>query len=156
MIAVRPALNDDIPALTELWYEKWALLSQSDPRIQLALDARARWSSAVSTWLTDPDRCVLVVEDAHPVGYAVGMVDALLPPGLIPERVGVILDIALDAHGSHAGAARALVDGLRTWFAARDVDQLVVRTPRRQPVEQAFWRALGAADWMDVLWLKRS
>ncbi|MDZ4763241.1 MAG: GNAT family N-acetyltransferase [Chloroflexota bacterium] len=155
MIAVLPATNTDLPALVEFWYEKWALLSQSDARIRLAPDARARWLDAARIWISDANSLFCAVtDDARTVGFAVGRIDAALMPGLMPT--GIITDIALDAHGSHAGAARALVAALRAGFAARGIEQIVVWTARQQPVEQAFWRGLGATEWMDGLWLKQS
>lgn len=154
MIAVRPAAVDDLPTLAAYWHEKWTLLSQADRRVRLAPDARAAWIAAAQTGLNESHRVLLVAEDDERViGYVVGRIE--LQPGLLPERLGVLTDIALDMHGYHAGAARALVEGLRAWFAARGVTQMMVWTPRRQPVEQAFWRALGAAEWMDGLWLKQ-
>jgi ribosomal protein S18 acetylase RimI-like enzyme len=154
MIAVRPATTADLPVLVEFWYEKWTLLSQSDARVRLLPDGRAAWQAAAKTWLHDERTALYTVTDEqHPVGYALGWIDPLFWAGLQP--IGVIVDIALDAHAPHIGAARALVEALRTHFAAQGMTQILVWTARQQPVEQAFWRALGAIDWMDGLWLKR-
>lgn len=155
MITVRPALEADLPHLVHIWYEKWTLLSQTDQRVRLASDARERWISGARAWIEAADvQLVSALTNATPIGYTVGrIVDA--PLGLIPDKMGVVMDIALDGHGNYPGAARMLVGALSGWFAARGVEQIVIWAARRQPVEQAFWRSLGAVEWMDGLWLKR-
>jgi hypothetical protein len=155
MITVRPTLEADLPHLVHIWYEKWTLLSQADQRVRLASDAKERWTSGVRAWVEAADmHMVSALTGDIPVGYAVGSImDA--PLGLIPEKMGVVMDIALDGHRNYPGAARMLIGVLRGWFAAHGVEQIVVWAARRQPVEQAFWRSLGAVEWMDGLWLKR-
>jgi len=107
------------------------------------------------SWIMAADtHMVSALTGEMPVGYAVGrMADA--PPGLIMDKMGVVMDIALDGHQGYPGAARMMVGALRAWFSAHGIEQLIVWTARRQPVEQAFWRSLGAVEWMDGLWLKR-
>ena len=155
MITVRPTIEADLPHLVHIWYEKWTLLSQADSRVRLASDAKERWTARAQAWLASADtHMVSALSADSPIGCAVGrMMDA--PPGLVPDKMGVVIDMALDGHRSYPGAARMLVGALRTWFAAHGVEQIMVWTARRQPVEQAFWRSLGAVEWMDGLWLKR-
>ncbi|PJF28362.1 MAG: hypothetical protein CUN53_00560 [Phototrophicales bacterium] len=155
MIAVRPTLEADLPHLVHIWYEKWTLLSQADRRIRLASDAKERWINTARAWIVAADtHMASALTDEIPIGYTVGRVmDA--PPGLIPDKMGVVMDIALYGHRSYPGAARLLIGTLRAWFAAHGVEQIVVWAARRQPVEQAFWRSLGAVEWMDGLWLKQ-
>lgn len=153
-LTVRPATTTDIPRLALLWYEKTVLQQQADPRLRLAPDAAAKWSAAAQGWLEDETRAVFVASSADlPVGYLVAAVENNAP-GLLPERIGTLLDLALDAHGYHAGAGRALVNAARDWLRAQGIEQAKVTISRRHAVEQAFWRALGAKDWFDCLWMK--
>jgi GNAT superfamily N-acetyltransferase len=133
-----------------MWYER-ALLQQQ----RAAPNARARWAAAVDAGLKDADTGMFVAEGADGLlaGYIVGHVQ-LAPPGLLPERQGVVTEMAIDAHHYHGGTARALVEALRGWFAERRVEQILVMVSQRSPVEQAFWRGLGGRKWMDVLWIK--
>jgi hypothetical protein len=112
------------------------------------------WAAAAQTWLDDA-RCGFFAaerDDGTLIAYIVGWLQPMA--GLTPSSVGLITDIAIDAHGYHGGVGRRLVDTLRGWFAERDVQQMVVWASRYDAVAQAFWRSLGAADWVDVLWIK--
>jgi GNAT superfamily N-acetyltransferase len=155
MITVRPTAEADLPRLADIWYEKWVLLSQADQRVRLASDAKERWKAAAASWLAEADvHMVSALTDEMPIGYAVGRI-ADAPPGLITDKMGAVMDIALDGHRSYPGAARMLVSALRAWFSARGIEQIIAWTARRHPVEQAFWRSLGAVEWMDGLWLRQ-
>jgi hypothetical protein len=151
MVTIRAATATDLPALAHLWHEKMVL--QADHRTAPAADARAGWVSAAQTWLEDA-RCGFFAaeRDGVLVAYIVGWVQPLA--GLTPSHVGLITDIAIDAHGYHGGVGRGLVDALRGWFVGREVQQMVVWAAHYDAVAQAFWRSLGAADWVDVLWIK--
>jgi hypothetical protein len=47
-----------------------------------------------------------------------------------------------------------LVKAAQDWLIAQGVEGLVVSVPRYQAVEQAFWRAMRAADVEDGFWMK--
>lgn len=150
---VRPAQPADLPALARMWYEKVALQQQADRWLRFAPDAETRWQAAAAAWLTD-DTLALLVADA-PDGLAGYALVRLQPgtPGLLPETLGVLSDMALDTHHYRGGVGRLLVNAAQAWLAARGVHQLTVSVSRRSAVEQAFWRSLGAQEWMDGLWM---
>jgi len=155
-IIVRAATLNDLPELTRLWHEKMVLQQQFDHRLSLAPDAANQWSAAVSDWLEDPD-CKMVIalrdSDTHTLAYAVGWVKRA-PPGLLTRHIGYITDIAVDAHRQQSGVSGLLLAALKSWFAGRDVQQMVAYVPHRGAVEQAFWRAQGASEWIDLMWIK--
>lgn len=153
-LSVRTATTSDIPRLTELWQEKMTLQQQYDQRLRLMPDAGVHWSTALGERLTEATCAVFVIErDKQIIGYVIGKIEATTP-GVLPERVGVVSDIAFDAHSTQGGLGRTLLQPLREWFAAQGVEQIVAQVSRRSAVEQAFWRALGATEWMNVMWLK--
>lgn len=149
MFDTRMSAPADIPALVELWHERALRL-----RLRLASDARERWSVAARNWMDDADVGIFVAESGGQlVGYIIGRVQPA-SAGLMPERNGVISEIALDVHQYHSGVGRLLVEAVRTWFRNRNIDQILVLVPQHSPVEQAFWRGLGVVKWMEVLWIK--
>ncbi len=154
VIIVRAATLNDFPELTRLWHEKMVLLQQFDSRFILTSTALGRWSDEVTGWLQDDDCCICVVErDHHVLGYAIGWRKPA-PPGLFSERIGYVTEIVVDAHAHQGGLGRLLLSNLRQWFAAQKIDQIVAFVPHRGAVEQAFWRAQGAAEWVDLMWIK--
>ncbi len=151
MATIRAATATDLPALAHLWHEKQVL--QADRRWVLAPNARDLWIEAARIWLNDP-RCGFFAAEQEDsvIGYIVGWLQPR--PGIMPEQIGLINEMAIDAHGYYGGVGRALVEALHGWFAARGVTQTAVWTPHYDAVAQAFWRSLGAAEWVDVLWIK--
>lgn len=150
---IRSAHSTDLPLLARLWYEKTVLQQQADPRLRFAPDAEKRWQHAAAGWIADADSEILVAEDSlQPVGYTVVRVQPGAP-GLLPECVGVLVDMALDTHRYRGGVGRALVGSARTWLQERGVARLMITVSQRSAVEQAFWRSLGAREWMDTLWM---
>jgi GNAT superfamily N-acetyltransferase len=153
-LLVRAATAHDLPRLASLWYENTVLQQQADRRLKMAPDGEARWTLAATAWLADPQARIVVADRGDGViGYAVGRVEAG-PSGLLPEQRGVILELAIDAHGYHAGVGRELIGALRQWFKGQGAEEFIVHVTRRHAVEQAFWRALGAKEWIDCLSMK--
>lgn len=152
MVTIRPAHAADLDVLSRYWYER-AVLTPAPPGLALAPDARDQWRAVATGWLSAADHCLLVaVAGETPIGFAAGRVSPA-PVGFGPQPVGDVLGLALEGHAYHAGAGRALADALRSWFRAQAVTQVRVNVPRSSPVEQAFWRALHGAAWMETLWL---
>lgn len=150
---VRPAHAADLPSLARMWYEKTVLQQQANPRLRFAPDAERRWQQAAAAWLNDADMAVLVaMDDDAPVGYTVVRAQAGAP-GLLPDCVGVVVDMALDTHRYRGGVGRRLVDAAREWLQSRGAAHMTVAVSQRSAVEQAFWRSLGAQEWMDCLWM---
>jgi ribosomal protein S18 acetylase RimI-like enzyme len=151
---IRPVQQDDLLQLSALWYEKAALLATQDVRLRLHSDARGEWQRVATTWVTATD-CVFLaaLQNGAAIGYVAGVVQPA-PPGYLPALFGNIQDLTLDVHRFEGGSARALVEAARDAFRAQGVEQIVVTVPRRSAIEQAFWRAYGAAQWMECLWIR--
>lgn len=153
-VTIRAANATDIPTMAVLWHEKTVVQQQQDSRFSLLPDAASRWAAAAANWLDNPHCQVYVGERSDGlVGYIIGWIQDA-PPGLSPERVGVVTDLAVGLHSYQSGLGRMLLDALKAWFAEQDVTSLLAQVPRRQPVEQAFWRALGATELTEVMWMK--
>ena len=74
--------------------------------------------------------------------------------GLYPERVGALLEMAVDLHCAHAGLSDALLDSAKGWLAKHDVRHLEIDAPARYPVEEAYWRAKRAKARFTGFWLE--
>jgi ribosomal protein S18 acetylase RimI-like enzyme len=154
MTFVRPASHSDLPTLSAIWHENRLLQQQFDSRLRLATDAPARWQSAAAAWIQSETVQMLAFEkEGRLLGYIVGQIEPA-PPGLLPEWVGVVLELNVDAHARENRVGRDLLIALREWFAGRGIRQVAARIIGHSAVEQAFWRSQGSTDWMAWLWLK--
>ncbi len=150
---IRLANSVDVPAMAVLWHERMTLQQRSDRRYKIAPNGQALWSTTVREWLVDDQFIIYVAHhESQLVGYIIGCIQAS-PPGVIPEQVGAVLEIVVGAHTNQSGLGRQLLDPVRRWFRERGLMRMIAYVPRRQPVEQAFWRALGAAELTDMMWM---
>lgn len=123
---IKLAANPDLEMLQRIYEERVALLRQGDRRIR----------PATVKWLDRIDGCVWIGEVDNAVA---GYVSAWWPDSLC-----MIDHMGLDAHTYYPGLARALVGAVRDAASARGTQEILVRVPSYDPVEQAFWRSLGA------------
>lgn len=142
---IRRAQAPDLAAAATLWYERMALLRESEPGLELAPDASDHWLGRAKTWINDADYAFLVaVADGRIIGLAVVTTcDGL--PGLMPDRKGVLMQLAVDLHHQHGGLPGRLIKAAKAWLRSCDVSVLQVDAPVNYPVEDVFWRAQGAS-----------
>jgi GNAT superfamily N-acetyltransferase len=154
---VRRAAPSDAEQMLALWQEAAEMLASADSRYHLAPDAAARWRNALQDWLTRDDAALFVAEsaaqDGHVLGYIIGSIVANLP-ALVPEQYGFVSDLAVDAHGKVGGIGRGLFEALKIWFHEKGISHIEARVPHRHPVAQAFWRAIGATELYEQMWIK--
>ncbi len=154
---VRRAMPADVQDMARVWQESVTMLGQADARYRLKPDALDIWCKMLLESLAQEYVAIFVAESStmpgHILGYIVGAVIGNLPT-LLPERFGFVSELAVDSHGKAGGIGRQLFDGLKGWFAERGITHVQALVPARQPVAQAFWRALGASELYDQMWLK--
>ncbi len=154
---VRRATPADAEAMIKIWQETADMLAKVDSRQHLAPGAAESWKSDLLRWLDQKDVAVFLAEsliqEGRILGYIVGSV-AAHPPTLLPDRYGYVSDLAIDSHAKLGGLGRALFDELKAWFVEQGVFTVEARVPYRHAVAQAFWRAIGASELYEQMWLK--
>ena len=151
---IRPAVASDLPAATQLWFDRITLLQQTDLRIALLPDARRDWRETALNWIADKRILFLVAENKEElVGFAAVKIGPG-QPGLHPKQLGILLEMAVDMHETHRGLSDQLLSRAKRWLASAGVTQLEVDVPARYPVEAAYWRARGATACSERLWLR--
>ncbi|MCY3866632.1 MAG: hypothetical protein OXG68_14440 [Chloroflexi bacterium] len=151
---IRSALLTDLEAGAQLWHDRIALLQQTDPAFRLLPDAAARWRAKAERWIADDEVGFFVATvDGELVGQVAVRVVAG-QPGLYPERVGAVLEMAVDLHRASPGLSDGLLACAKDWLAKQGVRHLVIDVPARYPVEEAFWRARRARARFTRFWLE--
>ena len=138
------ARETDLEGAAELWFDRLALLQQSDPLIKLAPDAAARWRASATRWIANEDFAFLLARDDEAIRGYIVVTTCDGPAGLEPARLGTVVEMAVDLHQSHSGLSRRLLDRAQDWLRARKINCLAIAAPVRYPVEEAFWRGQGA------------
>jgi GNAT superfamily N-acetyltransferase len=153
-ITIRLATPNDLADLADMWYENKIIQQQSDTRIRVLSDACSKWIAEAQFWLSN-QRCAiwLASQSDKLLGYTVVWLQDM-PPGVQPNCVGCVTDMAVDPHTPSGGVGQHLLDAAGAWVREHGVENMITVVPHRQPVQQAFWRGQGAQAWMDVMWLK--
>jgi ribosomal protein S18 acetylase RimI-like enzyme len=150
-LVVRKACATDRAALRD---HRRALLAHHaavDAAFALRSDDAASLERALDRDLADTDGCLLVAErDMRIAGFCLARYEPA--PRVLREAGRVaITEIGVDASARRSGVGRALVDAALAWGRARGAARVEVRVAARNAEGQAFWRALGFGDFVDVL-----
>lgn len=150
---IRRTQQSDLPKLSHIWYERIALLQQTDFYFTPLPNAMQVWQQHASIWLEDADACFYCAEhDTIPVGFICARV-IQGPAGLRPEHLGSVVDIGIDLHQPHRHLGSLMVDAVKDWLNEKDIRILTVDLPARYPVEEAFWRSRGAKLRFNKFWM---
>ncbi len=149
---VRRAGRRDLEAATRLWLRLGEHHAALDPAFAQRGD-EAAWEAALEIagrLLADPDAALFVWEEEGLRGLCVVRV-ARAPVVAVEHERAEISDLWVEPGTRRRGAGRALVEAALAWIRERGVPRVTVRVIRRNEEGQAFWRALGWADFLDVL-----
>jgi ribosomal protein S18 acetylase RimI-like enzyme len=152
---IRPATEEDLPAMMCLWRENMDFHARVEPRLQVLPppEGEQAWEAHVRRdVLGCEDWCTLVAETD---GRVTGMIMGILRdpyPVFRPQTYGEVMNVAVDPAARRNGVGRALFEALKDWFRERGVLYLQMTVAHHNPVSQAFWRAMGCTDYMDQMW----
>jgi ribosomal protein S18 acetylase RimI-like enzyme len=148
---VRRAEPRDLEAVTGLWLAIGAHHAGLGPAFALRADARPEARALLRALLRDPDAAAfLYEEDGRAQGLCLVRIDRAPPIGVEAARAE-ISDLGVAPERRRRGIGRLLVSRARAWIHERGVRRVEVRVAVRNAEGQAFWRALGFADLVDVL-----
>jgi GNAT superfamily N-acetyltransferase len=151
---VRRAVAEDMDELLRLCEERREVYLKAERRMLPFADAQNGWRESVLSWLARDDAAVMVAaRDEALIGYIIGWVWHN-PPATEPQKFGLVSEMTVDGHCKQGGVGTAMFDGLKDWFRENKLDVVEVRVPRVQPIEQAFWRAIGAQPFVDHMYYR--
>jgi len=147
----RRATRGDLAALTAHWLALTRHHAEFDRQFALRAGADRRARELLGELLGRPDTAIFVVDAASGLaGYAIVRVDEA-PPIHAETCRAEISDLYVAPAARRAGVGRALVASATGWARERGVARLEVRALTRNRQAQAFWRAQGYGDHVDVL-----
>jgi len=146
---VRRAGVAELDALVELWLEVARHHQDLHPYFRLRPDARDEARQLLARELADPDAAAFVAGDPA-AGFCIVRVDQAPPIHEETERAE-ITDLGVRPGARRAGLGRALVGEAMAWARERGVERIEIRVAAANSEGQAFWRAVGFGDFMDVL-----
>ena len=151
-MGVRRAAVRDAAGVAELWCALTAHHRGLDPSFAAGPGEAAAAARLLEGLVRDPDAELLVWEEEGRglLGFCSARIRRAAPLAL-ERRCGEIVDLLVHAGERRRGIGRALVAAASAWLGQRGVGRIEVRVAHANPEGQAFWRALGYADLVDVL-----
>ena len=141
----------DLADVAALWTAITAHHADLDPLFTIRSGADAEIRALLAGQLCDPDAAIFVWNDERELaGFCTVRIDRA-PPILEEVERAEITDLGVREGARRRGIGRALVGAATDWIAARGVERVEVRVASRNREGQAFWRALGFGDLMDLL-----
>jgi GNAT superfamily N-acetyltransferase len=148
---IRRATRDDTDAIARLWRELLDLHAGIDPvhglrgggGAALAVEVRrALGAAAAALWVAE--------QHAGVVGFCLARHEQAPPLAVEASRV-VVTELLVERTARRRGIGRALVAAALDWARAGGAARVEVRVAARNAEGQAFWRAQGFGDFVDVL-----
>ena len=114
-------------------------------------DAAGELDELLRALARDPDCEILVYEeDGDLPGMLIVRIDHA-PPIMQEVERAEITDLGVREDARRRGIGTALVDAAIAWVRASGVRRIEVQVAHANAQAQAFWRARGFGDFMDVL-----
>ncbi len=149
--SVRPAERRDLDRVAALWGAITVHHAALDPVFRMRPDADAALAELIRALHRDPSVAILVYdEDGDLPGMCIVRIDRA-PPILEETRRAEITDLGVREDARRRGIGATLADAALRWVSDADVVRVEVRVASGNAEGQAFWRALGFDDLMDVL-----
>lgn len=159
MSRVRRADPRDIERVVALWTLIADHHRALDPLFRLRDGAEDEIRQMLRAMLRDPDAAFFVGDVAPDDvgtgsdGLCIVRMDRAPPIGEETERAE-ITDLGVRPDARRQGLGRELAEAALAWVRERGVARVEVRVVHGNAEAQAFWRALGFGDLMDVLQLR--
>jgi ribosomal protein S18 acetylase RimI-like enzyme len=148
---VRVAVMRDLDRVAALWTAITRHHEPLDPVFRMREDADAELGELLRAIARDPDAVILVYdEDGDLPGLCIVRLDRS-PPIMKEVERAEITDLGVREDARRRGIANALVDEALSWVKQSGVSRVEVQVAVANREGQAFWRARGFGDLMDVL-----
>jgi len=150
---VRAAKAADEPAILAIAKDEMAAQAHLDPRFRPRADALGRYALYLRDRLREMDSTVFVAEEGDRiVGVAVGSIrvqDAFFEM----RRFGYVSDLMVVPDARRKGVGRALWARVALWFRSVGVAVVRLHVAVRSPEARAFWKSVGAEDFLAEAWI---
>lgn len=148
---VRRARPADLDRVVPLWLALTAHHAEREPRFALRSDAEPEVRRLLAALLREPAAAWFVWDDGRALVGLCGVRVERAPPIHAEQERAEITDLFVVPERRRAGLGAALLAAALDWLRERDVRRVEARVSPQNPEGQAFWRAAGFGDSMDVL-----
>ena len=150
-VRVRGAQPRDLDRVAALWTEITRHHEHLDPLFTIRASAEGELRELLAALYRDRDAEIFVYDDGAGLpGMCIVRVDHA-PPIMEEVERAEITDLGVAPSHRRRGIASVLVEVALEWVRASGVERVEVQVASGNREGQAFWRARGFGDLMDVL-----
>lgn len=150
-LSVTRATPDGLPRIAPLWRALVTQQAQLHEAYAVARGAETAWQHALGRRMREERAAIFVGTRAgEPEGF-VSVERADAPAPLAEVGRAELTELFVAPAARRAGLGRALVESALGWVRAQRIVRVEVRVASANAEGQAFWRALGWGDFVDVL-----
>jgi len=148
---VRRATLHELDRVAALWSAITLHHAPLDPVFRMRPGADVAVRELLGAIHRDTDSAIFVVDEAGDLpGMCIVRIDSA-PPIMVEDERAEITDLGVRPEARRKGLGTALVDAALAWVRASGVERVEVHVAKANAEGQAFWRARGFGDLMDVL-----
>jgi GNAT superfamily N-acetyltransferase len=152
-IDVRAVRAADERVILELARQEMAAQEAMDPRFRLRPDAMDRYAVYLRDRVLDMDSSVFVAElDGDVCGVVIGSIRRQETLFRL-RRYGYVSDLMVARSARRRGVGQRLYDRVALWLRGLGVDVLRLHVAAHSEDARAFWKSLGASDFLTEAWI---
>jgi GNAT superfamily N-acetyltransferase len=148
---IRPANQDDVPGLVDLWIEFMDFHTALDPDYVRSPDAVKNWTAYVTEKISDEKfRIIVAVDEGRLVGHLVATLKEY-PPVFTLKNYGFVQEIAVNYAYRRKGVGRRLYDAAEEWLLSAGVSRIQINVDTDNETSRGFWNAVGFGPHTETL-----
>lgn len=150
-VCIRPAVGRDLDRVAALWTAITQHHEPIDPVFQMRRNADDEIGALLLTLYRDPAAEIFVYDDQGDLpGMCIVRIDHS-PPIMFETGRAEITDLGVRESARRKGIGTRLLDAALGWVRASGIKRVEIQVAKGNQSGQAFWRARGFGDLMDVL-----
>ena len=151
-INIREAVENNVPAMVELWKEMMDLHKELDRIFTRTATGHEGWIEFITGHMSKEDSCVLVAECASQiVGHCLASITEN-PPVITTKQYGLFQELAVTANYRRCGIGEELVKEMIEWFRNHDIKRIEVKVSVHNELSMAFWKKMGFNPYIETLY----
>ena len=153
---IRSAAQSDVKSIVELWKEMFDLHKERDSHFTRSSDGHENYEKLINEGLASDDYHILVAEtDKKIIGYCLANV-AKYPPSFELKEYGAIFDLSVTRNYRRKSLGEKLLKEAYNWFSKKGIKRIEARVATSNDISQKFWRKMGFAPYMEILFLEKN
>ena len=152
-IRIRPANQEDIELLSELWLYHRQYHEQWDNVYAMTPSAQQQWGEQLKKYLKQFNHCVLIAENM--LGKVVGYVHGSFHPWPVSpfQHYGSLNTISVAEKAQGQGIGKKLVKTLLKWFEKNQIQYISLHVDYRNQIALKLYHDIGFRPYQQRLML---